>query len=83
MWMKEKELPGLAMSRSLGDRLAHKVGVISKPGITIFIYLIMLIDVSIYKLNREEYEYTIVSASDGIWDALETTEVKEFIQNYK
>ena len=80
--MKEKELPGLAMSWSLGDRLAHKVGVIYRPGIK-KLYLFIFLDVSIYKLNREEYEYTIVSGSDAVWVALETAEMKEFIQNYK
>ena len=27
VWLKDQELPGLAMSRSLGDGLAHSVGV--------------------------------------------------------
>lgn len=47
------------MSRSIGDKLAQSVGVTSTP------------DVSIYKMNRDDYEYVIVSASDGIWDAID------------
>jgi len=47
------------MSRSIGDKLAHTVGVIPAP------------DVTIYKINREEFDYYIVSASDGIWDAMD------------
>lgn len=30
--MKEEDTPGLAMSRSLGDGLAHNLGVSSEPG---------------------------------------------------
>ena len=32
VWLKDKDFPGLAMSRSIGDKLAHTVGVISVPG---------------------------------------------------
>ena len=31
IWLQDKLEPGLALSRSLGDKLAHKVGVISAP----------------------------------------------------
>ncbi len=33
VWLKDKDFPGLAMSRSIGDKLAHTVGVIAVPGI--------------------------------------------------
>ncbi len=33
VWIKEEEIPGLAMSRSFGDRVAASVGVIAEPGI--------------------------------------------------
>ena len=32
VWLKDAELPGLAMSRSLGDYVAQSVGVIPEPG---------------------------------------------------
>jgi hypothetical protein len=32
VWIKEEEVPGLAMSRSFGDRVASTVGVIAEPG---------------------------------------------------
>ena len=32
VWVRNQEFPGLAMSRSLGDKLAHTVGVIPEPG---------------------------------------------------
>lgn len=32
VWLKELEVPGLAMSRSLGDQVAQSVGVSPEPG---------------------------------------------------
>jgi hypothetical protein len=32
IWKKGKDFPGLAMSRSIGDGVAHKIGVIADPG---------------------------------------------------
>lgn len=32
VWLKNEDIPGLAMSRSIGDIVASKVGVISEPG---------------------------------------------------
>jgi hypothetical protein len=32
VWLRNEDTPGLAMSRSLGDGLAHSVGVSSEPG---------------------------------------------------
>jgi hypothetical protein len=31
--MKDADIPGLAMSRSFGDRVASQCGVIAEPGI--------------------------------------------------
>ena len=31
VWLKDKDVPGLAMSRSLGDYLAHSAGVTHVP----------------------------------------------------
>ena len=36
IWLKNSEIPGLTISRSLGDNLAHMVGVIPEPEIQIF-----------------------------------------------
>ena len=37
VWVKNQDFPGLAMSRSLGDKLAHTVGVSAEPGKNIWI----------------------------------------------
>lgn len=36
IWIKEKNVPGLAMTRSFGDYVASTVGVISEPEVTHF-----------------------------------------------
>lgn len=32
VWMKDKDVPGLAMTRSFGDEVGRAAGVISDPG---------------------------------------------------
>lgn len=32
VWLKHENIPGLAMARSIGDRIAAQVGVIAEPG---------------------------------------------------
>lgn len=32
VWLKHEDIPGLAMSRSFGDEVASRVGVIAEPG---------------------------------------------------
>lgn len=33
VWLKHEDIPGLAMTRSFGDEVASRVGVIAEPGI--------------------------------------------------
>lgn len=56
VWLKDQELPGLAMSRSLGDQVAHSVGVSSIPEITEYIL--------------ELEDKFVVIATDGVWEFL-------------
>ncbi len=62
IWLPDMSGPGLAMSRSLGDKLAHSLGVISEPS------------VSHYNLNSSDC--FIIIGSDGIWQYLSNEEVK-------
>ena len=32
MWLKNEDIPGLAMTRSFGDEVASRVGVTAEPG---------------------------------------------------
>lgn len=57
VWLKNENLPGLAMSRSFGDATACKVGVNAVPEIKVF-------DLAIE-------DRVIVLASDGVWEFLE------------
>ena len=59
---------GLAMTRSLGDSGAHKVGVIHEP--------------HVYSNVITEMDEFIIVASDGIWDMLAYEEAASLIQEY-
>jgi serine/threonine protein phosphatase PrpC len=61
VWLKNENLPGLAMTRSIGDLVAGSVGVTWKP------------EIAIYKMCQEDRIITI--ASDGIWEVLENIDV--------
>ena len=71
IWLKNSEIPGLAMSRSIGDTIAHSVGVISEP--------------EIIKVDFVGSEKFIVIASDGIWEYIDSDEcvkiIKDFYEN--
>ena len=58
-----KDYPGLAMSRSIGDAIAKKMGVIAEPGIIE------------HNLNRGIK--FIVLGSDGIWEFLSNEDVRD------
>lgn len=62
VWVANDDKPGLAMSRSFGDRLAASVGVTWIPEI---------ID---YKLSPEDK--FIILASDGVWEFISNEDVK-------
>ena len=70
IWKQGESIPGLAMSRSLGDSIAKSIGVISKP--------------IIYQLNiclaRDQF---VVLATDGVWDVMTSAEVIQFVDRYK
>ena len=68
VWIKEEEVPGLAMTRSFGDRVAATVGVMSEPEIKEFDFC-------------EEDKFMII-ASDGIWEFISSQECIDIIQNY-
>lgn len=69
VWLKNENYPGLAMSRSIGDGIAHSVGVSDIPEIKEF-----LID----KMNP----ICIVVASDGVWEFTSNEEIKAIIMKY-
>lgn len=68
VWEQNEEYPGIAMSRSIGDFVAKKIGVTYKPDITV-------------RTIDPTYRY-IVLASDGIWDFLSNEKVMEIVKPY-
>lgn len=61
--------PGLAMSRALGDKMAHSIGVVSKP------------DVIVRDITVED-EFLII-ASDGVWEFVGPDEAVALVSKQK
>ena len=68
VWAKNKNYPGLAMSRSLGDYQGKKCGIIPIP------------DIIEYKLN-EKSKYCVI-CSDGVWEFLTNKNVMDIGNKY-
>ena len=56
VWLKNEDIPGLAMTRSFGDAMAARVGVNALP------------EIKEFTLTTEDK--IIVLASDGVWEFL-------------
>lgn len=54
VWLKNENIPGLAMSRSIGDLVAQSVGVSPEP--------------EFYDIDLCEDDKFMVIASDGVWE---------------
>ena len=65
VWKKECDYPGLAISRSLGDKVAELIGVICDP--------------EILEFQLDESCKYIVSGSDGIWEYLSNQDVIDIV----
>ena len=68
VWQKGEAYPGIAMSRSIGDFIASKLGVIPEP---------KFIEEKIDKDTK-----FIIVASDGIWEFLDNDTVKKITMPY-
>lgn len=64
VWLGNEDLPGLAMSRSFGDEVAASVGVTAFP--------------EILEANYTDKDKFIILASDGLWEFIESHEVRNF-----
>ncbi|KAF8065728.1 NHX8 [Scenedesmus sp. PABB004] len=65
VWLQAAWIPGLAMSRALGDQLAHTVGVSSEPQVA---------EVSLTPADR-----LLILASDGVWELMSSQEAVELV----
>jgi len=68
VWIKEEDVPGLAMTRSFGDRVAATVGVMSEPEIKEF--------------DFDENDKFMIIASDGIWEFISSQECVNIIKDF-
>eukprot|EP00826_Nyctotherus_ovalis_P051718 TRINITY_DN6478_c0_g1_i3.p1 TRINITY_DN6478_c0_g1~~TRINITY_DN6478_c0_g1_i3.p1 ORF type:complete len:363 (-),score=93.37 TRINITY_DN6478_c0_g1_i3:252-1340(-) len=68
VWRKERNTPGLAMSRSLGDKVAEALGVVWTPEVTA---------IALAKSDK-----LVVVASDGVYEQLSSQEVVEVVGKF-
>ena len=68
IWLKDEDTPGLAVSRSFGDELAHKIGVINEPEIEEYVFL-----------SEDKF---FILASDGLWEYISSEECVDFVKDY-
>lgn len=69
VWNAMGHVPGLAMSRSIGDSVAHSVGVTAVPIVETF--------------PLDPNDKFIVIASDGVWDVLENKDAVNLIESFR
>ena len=68
IYAKNKIYPGLVMSRTFGDLLAKKIGVISEP--------------EIITIKIDDNTKYIVLGSDGLWDALKPYDIIRIVRPF-
>ena len=68
VWQKGEVYPGIAMSRSIGDFIASKLGVIPEP--------------KFVEEKIDSDTKFIIVASDGIWEFLDNETVKKMVMPY-
>lgn len=61
VWKKIQNLPGLAISRSIGDKVAAEIGVIGIP--------------DVFEIPLKQNDKIVVLGSDGVWTVLKNEEV--------
>lgn len=70
VWQKNGILPGLAMSRSIGDGVAKEIGVVAQPIYHFFPHF----------HYRDQF---LIMASDGVWDVMENQEAVNFVERFR
>lgn len=65
VWKAEEDIPGIAIARSFGDLVAHKIGVSADPEVT--------------AKEIDGDDRFVVMGSDGVWDVMSSAEAVGFI----
>ena len=68
--MRGRTFPGISTSRSLGDLLAHHIGVTSEP------------NVRIIELSKQQSERFIAIGTDGVWDNVSPEDLIELVNEH-
>ena len=68
VWLREQQIPGLAMSRSIGDLVAASVGVIAEP--------------EFFELQLNESDKFLVIATDGVWEFIDNDECVRLVSPF-
>lgn len=68
IYVRARMYPGLTISRSLGDLLAHHIGVTSRP------------DVRIEEITLNDKFITI--ATDGVWRHIEPEDLGDIVNEF-
>ena len=68
IFLKNSEIPGLNISRSIGDSIAHNIGVISDP------------EIKIYEFNGNEK--FIILGNNWIWKYMSNNECVDIVKSY-
>ena len=69
VWLGQANVPGLAMSRSIGDFVVHTAGVVSTPDIT-------EVDLD------SDTDCMLIVATDGLWDQVSSSEAVNIAANH-
>ncbi|OMJ86580.1 hypothetical protein SteCoe_11865 [Stentor coeruleus] len=65
IWLPDKDVPGLSMTRSLGDQVCRTIGLISTP--------------EIYTRRMLTFDQFLILASDGIWEFITNQEAVSIV----
>ena len=68
VYMKDKEMPGLAMTRSFGDYYGSLAGTISEPEVTEYVF-------------KEEDKFFLL-ASDGLFEFIQSQDIIDVVKDY-
>ncbi|KAL8433893.1 hypothetical protein ACSSS7_003554 [Eimeria intestinalis] len=68
VFVKDHLFPGLAMSRAIGDGIAHQIGVVSEP--------------EIVQVPLDSDSLFFIVASDGVWEFITSEEAVKIVSRY-
>jgi len=66
VFIRGGQVPGLAMSRAVGDLIAHSVGVVHSPGIA----------------RAQLQDHFVLCCSDGVWEFIESDEAGAMVSKF-